>query len=450
MPGCGLAAAAACLLAAGTAAAAAAAPIIDRRALAERHNVRQTTIDPAAPLTVGNGEFAFTADVTGLQTLNATYVSAPPLQTMSHWGWHRVPPELANVVPSSYEFEKVTVAGHTADYATNCTPTPAYNYLRENPHRINLARVFLRRLQPAAKPIVESDLSAPSQTLHLWNGSLASTFTLDSQRVAVDTAVHPTLDVLALRVCSPLIRRRALGLGVAFPYAQTSFAGGTDWHLPTRHTSEVVGSTLNHTMDNTTYFVQGRLGSASSAAAGAPLFTAGKMSHDWTVAAEPRSDDCVDLTLWFSREKQRAPPPSAAETFAASATAWASAWQSGAALELAGSTADGAAELERRVVLSQYIMMSQEAGTMPPQETGLMTNSWYGKFHLEMRWHHSFHFLLWGRGHLAQRADGYFQKVREPARQFTKERQGYAGVRWPKVCVSCVCLCVCVCVCVTL
>ena len=42
-------------------------------------------VDPAAPLTVGNGEFAFTADVTGLQTLNATYVSAPPLQTMSHW-----------------------------------------------------------------------------------------------------------------------------------------------------------------------------------------------------------------------------------------------------------------------------------------------------------------------------------------------------------------------------
>eukprot|EP01047_Picozoa_sp_COSAG01_P010414 COSAG01_NODE_439_length_17034_cov_5.326484_15_plen_27_part_01 len=27
--------------------------------------------------------------------------------------------------------------------------------------------------------------------------------------------------------------------------------------------------------------------------------------------------------------------------------------------------------------------MSQEAGSNPPQETGLMTNSWYGKFHLE-------------------------------------------------------------------
>ena len=84
-----------------------------------------------------------------------------------------------------------------------------------------------------------------------------------------------------------------------------------------------------------------------------------------------------------------------------------------------------------------------------------MTNSWYGKcestqneplpaalaiaddthrtllaVHLEMRWHHSFHFMLWGRPHLAQRADGYFDAVREPAREFTKQRQGYHGVRW--------------------
>ena len=62
-----------------------------------------------------------------------------------------------------------------------------------------------------------------------------------------------------------------------------------------------------------------------------------------------------------------------------------------------------------------------------------MTNSWYGKFHLEMRWHHQFHFTLWGRGHLAQRSDGFFDAVREPARDFTKRRQNYTGVHWPKM-----------------
>jgi hypothetical protein len=103
---------------------------IDRHALVSRHSVRVAAIDSASPLTVGNGEFGFTADVTGLQTLNATYASFPPLQTMSHWGWHKIPAALAGVHPPSYHYERVVVGAHTADYATNCTNTPEYNYLR--------------------------------------------------------------------------------------------------------------------------------------------------------------------------------------------------------------------------------------------------------------------------------------------------------------------------------
>ena len=36
---------------------------------------------------------------------------------------------------------------------------------------------------------------------------------------------------------------------------------------------------------------------------------------------------------------------------------------------------------------------------MPPQETGLTCNSWYGKFHLEMHYWHAAHFASWGRPH---------------------------------------------------
>jgi hypothetical protein len=39
---------------------------IDRHALVTRHNVVLTGVDILSPLSVGNGEFAFTADVTGL------------------------------------------------------------------------------------------------------------------------------------------------------------------------------------------------------------------------------------------------------------------------------------------------------------------------------------------------------------------------------------------------
>ena len=42
---------------------------IDREAVVKRHNVHLAAFDPAAPLTVGNGEFAFTADPTGADRL---------------------------------------------------------------------------------------------------------------------------------------------------------------------------------------------------------------------------------------------------------------------------------------------------------------------------------------------------------------------------------------------
>jgi len=56
---------------------------IDRFALVTRHNPHVTKIDPLSPLSLANGEFAFTADVTGLQTFPQLYSDAMPLCTMS-------------------------------------------------------------------------------------------------------------------------------------------------------------------------------------------------------------------------------------------------------------------------------------------------------------------------------------------------------------------------------
>src|SRR5690349_7146264 len=64
---------------------------IDRRALVSRHNPVAHGIDPRSPLSVGNGELAFTADPTGLQTFPRLYDNAMPLCTMSQWGWHTAP-----------------------------------------------------------------------------------------------------------------------------------------------------------------------------------------------------------------------------------------------------------------------------------------------------------------------------------------------------------------------
>src|SRR6266545_8107382 len=64
---------------------------IDRAALVSRHNPVMRQLDPLSPLSLGNGEFAFTADITGLQTFPEAYEQAMPLCTMSQWGWHTAP-----------------------------------------------------------------------------------------------------------------------------------------------------------------------------------------------------------------------------------------------------------------------------------------------------------------------------------------------------------------------
>ena len=119
-------------------------------------------------------------------------------------------------------------------------------------------------------------------------------------------------------------------------------------------------------------------------------------------------------------------------TIAASTRSWERFWTQGAAVELAHSKDKRAIELERRVVLSQYLTAIQCAGSMPPQETGLTVNSWYGKFHLEMHWWHATHFALWNRLPLLERSLRWYHSILPRAEELARS-QGYRGARWPKM-----------------
>ena len=78
-------------------------------------------------------------------------------------------------------------------------------------------------------------------------------------------------------------------------------------------------------------------------------------------------------------------------------------------------------------MLSQYLTAIQCAGTMPPQETGLTFNSWFGKFHLEMHWWHAAHFALWNRAALLERSLPWYERILADARARRARRQGYRG-----------------------
>ena len=52
---------------------------IDREALVARNNPQVSSFDSLASLSVGNGEFAFTVDATGLQTFPSVYKKGVPI-----------------------------------------------------------------------------------------------------------------------------------------------------------------------------------------------------------------------------------------------------------------------------------------------------------------------------------------------------------------------------------
>src|SRR5256714_8232367 len=116
-------------------------PGIDRQSVVQRHNPVVRKIDPFSALTVGNGEFAFTADVTGLQTFLDPYDKEFPLCTTAHWAWHSVPIP-AGLDPKQFRYQMFDTYGRPVPYATsNAGRQELFDWLRQNPHRLHLGRI---------------------------------------------------------------------------------------------------------------------------------------------------------------------------------------------------------------------------------------------------------------------------------------------------------------------
>jgi hypothetical protein len=402
---------------------------IDRAALVRRHDPLIRKLDPFAPLSVGNGEFAFTADVTGLQTFPEEYEAQMPLCTMSQWGWHTTP------APAGLKGKELRLAGYDAHgrqvlYHTRSEgQKELFDWLRENPHRLHLGRVGLHLTAPGRGEAKPSDISDIEQRLDLWAGILTSRFRVWGEPVKVTMAVHPDKDLLAVSVESGLSSRGMLAVRFAFPYGSPAMHAA-DWRRPDGHRTEVFSHTpsrglLKRTLDDDSYyvFIKWEEGTAS-------LEMGGGRGHEFFL--KPSGGARLDFVVIFAPQTIDITQPDAAATFAASRRHWARFWGRGGAIELADSRDRRAPELERRVVLSQYLTAIQCSGKLPPQETGLTTNSWYGKFHLEMHWWHAAHFALWDRLPLLENSLGWYEKILPSARERARF-QGYAGARWPKM-----------------
>ena len=409
---------------------------IDRHAVVSRNNPVITKVDTLASLSVGNGHFATTVDVTGLQSYPIRYRNGVPLCAMSDWGWHQYP-NTKDLRPSESEKAFDFGHGHKEVYAVEYKKAEdgrhkeATEYFRVNPHRLNLGAVGLFLSDANGKQISLEQLTDIRQEQNLFDGEIRSSFVADGKKVEVTTGAHPSKDALYARIKSTLLANKRATLRLRFPYPTGKHADdASDWTKPERHKSEIISQTDNHaiikrTLDATTYYIllqwEGRADFKKLAA------------HDFELSS---SDDALAIAVEYlpSTPSISGSPRFSYDSYHnAAINFWHSWWNSGAIVDFSSCTDPRAKELERRVVLSQYLTQINCANNMPPQESGLTYNTWFGRPHLEMTWWHVVDFALWNRPEVVAQILKWYNQTAYPIARKIAERQGFKGVRWMKM-----------------
>ena len=399
---------------------------IDRQALVNRHHPVIREMDPDEPVMVGNGGFAFGADVTGLQSFAEHYHrNGIPVETLSRWAWYSEPN------PNGYQiadaFEDFTEAdGRTVSYPT-AAKTEAGQWLRRNPRCHPLGQIAF--VHGDGSPLKIEEVTGIEQTLDLWRGVITSHFMLAGERVEVTTTCHPEIDQIAVCVKSPLFAESQLAVKVGFPRGHDLAVPHTpalDWSMPDSHITEVRARgdrrlDLTRRRDVLTYHCA--------------LAWKGEATVDQARPHEflfkPSAGE-LEFAVAFSPKPLPTELPDFHATVDSSTKHWRNYWTKGAAVDFTGSTDPRASQLEERIILSQYLTAVQMAGDMPPQESGLTCNTWYGKHHTEMIWWHTAHFALWGHDDLlAKNLEWYLEQLPN-ARKLAASR-GLKGARWAKM-----------------
>ena len=396
---------------------------IDREAVVKRHRVCTTGTLLKSPAQVGNGKFAFGMDITGLQTF-------VPFNTLSDWSWHSFPlPE--GMKAEDYRPVVVETHGKKIAYELRNPDQPELSeWLTKNPHRYNLGRIGFRLLREDGTEAREIDLGNARQEIDLWTGVVYSRFELNRKEVKVRTVCHPDKDMIGVSIESELLNDGNMSIYLDFPYPDgryfKHYIGRYDTisgHTSTFEKLAPNSVRIARTMDDTHYYT------TLDWTGPATFSRESEKAHKFLL--QPRHTSTFSFTCCFSPEPVINVTESVASIERKSAASWEKYWRSGAAVDLSGSKDPRWLELERRIVLSQYLMRANESGLFPPQESGLVNNGWFGRVHFEMIWWHGVHYGLWNR---MECFDNYLNVYKDfmPKALERAKSEGRSGARWPK------------------
>ena len=404
---------------------------INRESVVRRHTIHINEIDSLSSLSVGNGNFAFTVDATGMQSFPDAYAKGVPLGTQSVWGWHSFPNKenlKVEQAQKTYELEGRKIS-YTVQPKEPELAKKAVEYFRVNQHRLQLGNIGMEIKKKDGSLAIAADIKNINQQLDMWTGIISSSFTVEEVPVKVNTVCNQQVDVVAFQIESPLLAEKRISIRIRFPYPNGQWKDvGNNWNNETAHSSIASmgqnSAFIKRTLDDFNYKVS--------------LFWSGKSSfkekgkHYFLITPQPAKNNSYELTCLFEGKKRLSVLTDFKALSKNSSDSWKKFWLSGGAVDFSEVKDERAFEIERRVVLSQYLTKIQCSSEYPPQETGLTYNSWYGKPHLEMHWWHAVHFAQWGRAELMEKSLDWYFKVAEKAKLIAK-RQGFDGLRWQKM-----------------
>jgi hypothetical protein len=391
---------------------------LDRKSLVQRHNPVRTSSNLTSPIQVGNGGFAFGTDITGLQTF-------VPFATLSEWSWKNDPLPPGRK-PEDYDGVLWKTHGRDVRYDMPNNDRELSQWLIANPNRINLGRIGLHFTHHNTS---EGDLGECRQVLDLWMGIVHSSFEFAGSKVSVETFVESTRDTISISIDSPLVATGELSVFLDFPFndGRSKFSAPYvgDFDRASAHKTSVKYATdtqtlLERSLDDETYYV-------------AVIWNqSGELKHlkDHRYVLRLREGSSfLRLSVTFTPEYPEIP---SAQKVEENSSSWPQFWTDGGIIDLSGSSDPRWIELERRIILSQYVMAVNCGGKYPPQESGLVNLGWYGKFHMEMYFWHSGYLALFNKWSLLNRSLSIYARFLPTATKLASS-QGYRGARWPKM-----------------
>lgn len=237
--------------------------------------------------------------------------------------------------------------------------------MTQNPQRLNLARIGFSF---NGEETTEEDLHEKTQELDLWTGKISSSFKYKDTAVYVETWADASSDSVGISVESELLARGTLGIFFDFPLPTRNkfdapFVGV--FNAASSHTTTLLqqnqSATIRHDLDETSYDVSFNWDSKAGISGPA------EGRHRYVLQPSGKEKQHIALAVTFSPGTTRPQIPDVDQIKKASSKSWETFWNSGAFVDLSATTSAKATELQRRIILSQYLTAVNSASTFPPQ-----------------------------------------------------------------------------------